>query len=153
MKSILKGIGAIVRYNHMRKILHVYEKNCMPIRKISQLLYTIYRKWLLISTPTKWKVDDICPLNSSGVENRPDCITNWDVWKVDENCPLNSSGVENRPVYEKNCVPIRKISQLLHTIYRNWLLVNVGKNHLKTPLNLICVRVVVGVVRVVGTTN
>ena len=133
----------------MRKILRVYEKSCIPIRKKSQLLYTIYRKWLLINAPTKWKVDDICPLNSSGVENRPDCITNWDVWKV-ENFPLNSSGVENRPVYEKNCVPIRKISQLLHTIYRNWLLVNVGKNHLKTPLNLICVRVMV-VVRGVTT--
>ena len=74
MKSILKGIGAIVKYNHMRKILHVYEKNSMPIRKISQLLYTIYRKWLLINAPCKWKVDDICPLNSSGVENRPDKI-------------------------------------------------------------------------------
>ena len=65
MKSILKGIGAIVRYNHMRKILHVYEKNCMPIGKISQLLYTIYRKWLLISEPIKWKVDEVCPLNFS----------------------------------------------------------------------------------------
>jgi len=49
----------------MRKILRVYEKSCIPIRKKSQLLYTIYRKWLLISEPIKWKVYEVCPLNFS----------------------------------------------------------------------------------------
>ena len=72
MVSILKGIVAIVKYNHVRKILHVYEKSCVPIRKISQLLYTIYGKWLPISEPIKWKVDEVCPLNFSGVDNSND---------------------------------------------------------------------------------
>ena len=65
MKTILKGIVAIVKYNHMRKILNVNEKSCIPIRKISQLLYTIYRKWLPSNEPTIWKVDEVCPLNFS----------------------------------------------------------------------------------------
>ena len=54
----------------MRKILRVYEKSCIPIRKKSQLLYTIYRKWLLINEPIKCKVDEIRPLNFNGVDNR-----------------------------------------------------------------------------------
>ena len=48
-KILFKGILAIVKYNHMRKILHVYKKSCIPIRKISQLWYSIYRKWILIT--------------------------------------------------------------------------------------------------------
>ena len=47
-KILFKGILAIVKYNHMRKILHVYKKSCIPIRKKSQLWYSIYWKWLLI---------------------------------------------------------------------------------------------------------
>ena len=54
----------------MRKILRVYEKSCIPIRKKSQLLYTIYRQWLLLSEHIKWKDDEVCPLNFSGVDNR-----------------------------------------------------------------------------------
>ena len=59
----------------MRKILRVYEKSCIPIRKKSQLLYTIYRKWLLISESIKWKVDEVCPLNPQNQAWLEGCVT------------------------------------------------------------------------------
>ena len=54
IKSIFKGNLTIFK-SIIWEIHTFIRKNCISIRKISQLWYTIYRKWVWIYEPKKWK--------------------------------------------------------------------------------------------------